>query len=412
MSTNNMIYKVNPYVTHTITGDKYALRNSMTGLAYKLSVASFDIYSFINEKKSVVATDIVDFFPQFSEENVREVVSYFHANKILLSDTPSDLAVLMKKDTSLFELKDIETENQLCIVGVPFGQGNPYPNSCSNFPDNFRVYIREKRISIKKNNIQTNAITNAYFGITKAYPLSEKAYKYVRDIGNVFISTQNESKRFVYEKIETLSKRLYEDNVPFFLGGDHSISYSTIKAAASFYDDLYIIQFDAHTDTYTSKYDQLHHDEKQHHHANFMSKCLPLDTIKKVYQLGIRGAVNFGFKPLSEKQEVIPCIVLKEMLKQQEIPINIPKESKIYLSIDIDVLDPLYAPGTSTRVPNGLTIDELLKCIRILYDAYPNQFIGFDLVEVSPHLDDATKTTADSAMHIILQIIQRFSYYA
>jgi len=143
-----------------------------------------------------------------------------------------------------------------------------------------------------------------------------------------------------------------------------------------------------------------------------MSKCLTWDAIKKVHQLGIRGVVNFGSPQVSPKQVIVPCSSLKKDLAKDEFALDIPKDAKIYITIDIDVLDPLFAPATATPVNNGLTIDELLKSLQIIYDQYHDQLIGFDLVEVSPHLYTPGKTTINSAIHIILQLIQRFSYYA
>lgn len=412
MVASETIYQTNPYVKSTVSGKQYSLRNSMTGVAFKLSEASFSIYDLVRKRDKIKLSEVVNAFPQFPEESIVDVIQYFYTQRLLISDAPSDLATITKKDITLFDLRDVEDQGNLCLLGVPFGQGNPFPNSCSNFPDNFRVYAREKRISLKNNTINCNEVSNAYLGITKNYDFSPTAYKHVRDIGNIFIDAQYESKRLIHDKISYIANQIYKENVPFFLGGDHSITYSTLKAATKEYDNIHVIQFDAHTDTYTSKYDQLNHDELQHHHGNFMTKCLEWDQIKKVHQLGIRGEVNFGYQESSPKQAIVPCITLKNLLYKENFELNIPADSKIYITIDIDVLDPVFAPATATPVNNGLTIDELLKCLQIIYDRYHDQLIGFDLVEVSPHLYNTAKTTAVSAMHIILQLIQRFSYYA
>jgi agmatinase len=411
MTNDTTFYRANPLVQHQEENGTFSVRNSMTGIAYKLSPASFNIYDFIRRRAPISSPEIVASFTEFPEDNVREIIAYFHQHHLLVTGSASDTAALTKKDITLFDLPDTGTEQQLCLIGVPFGQGNPMPNSCSNFPDNFRVYMREKRLSFAKQNIRCNAVTNDSFGITDNYDLSAAAFQWTRDLGNIFLDAQFESKKTIYNKIHQVAKEVFAKQVPFFLGGDHSISYSTIKAAAEQYDKLTIIQLDAHTDTYTSRKEELG-DENLHHHGNFMSRCLALPAVKKVYQLGIRGDVNFGLPPAGPKEVIVPCSALRRSLQQGTFQLDIPEDHKIYITIDIDVLDPQYAPATATPVGNGLSLEDLLACLRIIYDQYHQQLVGFDLVEVSPHRDDESRTTAISASYIILQIIQRFSYYA
>ena len=399
-------------VRHQQADGGYAVRNSMTGLAYKLSPASFSIYDFVRRQAPVVPAEVVASFAEFPEEDVREIISYFQRHKLIIPGGDASTVALTKKDITLFDLQDTEAPNTLGIVGIPYGQGNSLPNSCSNFPDSYRVHIREKKLSFVKNNIRCNALTKADFGIPEDYNLSGVAHRYIRDLGNIFLNAQYESKRSVYDKIYRAAGQLFRDQItPLFLGGDHSVSYPIIKAAASEYDKVTVIQLDAHTDTYSSPREELQ-DEEIHHHGNFISRCLQLPNVRKVYQLGIRGEVNFGWDQLSPKQEIIPCSALSRSIWDQSFALDIPTDHKVYLTIDIDVLDPHFAPATATPVPSGLALDELLKCIQLIFDRHGSQIAGCDLVEVSPHRDDDTRTTFSSATYILLQIIQRFSYYA
>lgn len=409
--TRPILYKANPLVKVRPLAGGVSLQNSMTGIAYKLATASFDIYQFFRGKERASVAEVQGAFTDYSTSDIAAVVDYFHAHKLILTDAPEDLAAITKKDVTLFELKDTPAPGQLCIVGVPFGAGNPLPNSCSSFPDNIRLHVRDKRISLREGAIRCNEVTNDFLGINEDYPLSATAYQHTCDLGNLFLNTQYESRQTIYERIYQVSKGLYATGTPLFLGGDHSISYSTIRAAAEHHGNICVVQFDAHTDTYTSSKMQLG-DDGIHNHGNFMSKCMALDGVKQVYQLGIRGDVNFGLSRGHEKQHIIPCRRLQTQLAAGGLQLDIPADCKVYISIDIDVLDPLVAPATASPVAGGLHEEELLSCLQYLFDSYSGQIIGLDLVEVSPHLYDGHKTTATTAAHILLQIIQRFSYHA
>ncbi|MEZ4986047.1 MAG: arginase family protein [Saprospiraceae bacterium] len=404
-------YRANPLVRVKSQQGQIAAQNSLTGVAYRLSDATLKIYKYICDHEGVSLPEIEAAFPDFTPSDIEAVVNYFHTHKLLLVGEPEDLDAITKKDVAFFDLPDKQESGKLCLVGIPFGSGNPLPNSCSSASDNLRLHIREKKLSLNAGNIRCNEVTNELLGIKEDYPFSAYAFAFARDLGNMFLNVQHESQKLLYERIYRIAKGLFKDTVPLFIGGDHSISYSTIRAAAAYHDKLCIIHFDAHTDTYSSARSLLAEDGV-HNHGNFVSKCMDLDQVQKVYQFGIRGDVNLSQPRSSGKQEIITCRTMKQNVANNNLLLTIPSDWKIYITIDIDVLDPEVAPATASPVPNGLSEYELLHYLRFIYDSFGHQIVGYDLVEISPHLYNKQQNTAISASHILLQIIQRYSYDA
>lgn len=182
------------------------------------------------------------------------------------------------------------------------------------------------------------------------------------------------------EMIEKAAVQLLTDNkFPVFLGGEHLVSYPLIKAFAGKYPDLRIIHFDAHADLRESYYGE----EKSH--STVMRKAAEILGPGKVYQLGIRSGIREEFEFARDNTRMFVDQIIEPL--QKVIPEL--KGKPVYVSLDIDVVDPAFAPGTGTQEPGGCTSREIIRAVHMLGDL---NVVGFDLVEVCPQLDFSERT--------------------
>ena len=182
---------------------------------------------------------------------------------------------------------------------------------------------------------------------------------------------------------------------PVLLGGDHTIALGGLRAVAREHGPVALIHFDAHLDTWNSYFgaDRTHGTVFR---RAYEEGLLVQDASSHV---GIRGPLyssqdlvddaSFGFEIVRAAD--VDRIGLDEIVDGVRRRTN---DAPIYLSIDIDVLDPAFAPGTGTPEMGGLTSRELLALVRALP---PDQIVAADLVEVSPPYDHAEITSLAAA---------------
>ena len=162
---------------------------------------------------------------------------------------------------------------------------------------------------------------------------------------------------------------------PIFLGGEHSITPPIVRAAAECYGTISVLQFDAHADlrdAYTGG---------KFSHASAMRRVL--ETTPNLVQVGIR---SFSEEEYLECPTQIESLITPRMLMQDrehclEKILNALTE-KVYITIDIDVFDPAFAPGTGTPEPGGLDWFQVTSILRRVCEA--KNVIGADVVEVAP----------------------------
>jgi agmatinase len=304
----------------------------------------------------------------------------------------------------LSKSKQVQLGNKAVVfVGIPLGIGNKSNSTSSLFPNSFRNYLAKYGIKLDKESFLNFKAFNSEFENLKIITAEERLF----DLGNIFFDL-NESPTFCYQKIETIARGLFKESAsqrPFFIGGDHSISFPLIKAAIDLYgDDLCVIHFDAHTDTYDSAYSQIKHNQKIHHHGNFLTKCFE-SGLQHAYQFGIRGIVNCNQKE-NKHQSIFWCNELKKLIKENDSFSSLPKNKKYYVTFDFDVLDPLYFNGTTTPVIDGLTLDECARLIELVLK--DKEIIGMDIVELYTDKGELI-TTHQVANYIILQLLNVLS---
>ncbi|SHF03967.1 agmatinase [Seinonella peptonophila] len=206
-----------------------------------------------------------------------------------------------------------------------------------------------------------------------------------------------------YDQITAgLAPILEKQIVPIILGGDHSITLGNLRAFAKQYGPMALVHFDSHNDTWDNYYG-----EKYMHGTPFLRAVEEgLLDVEHSIQVGIRGplyepddvedARRLGFEVITMKQ-------VREM-GQQEVLLRIHqrvKKQPVYVSFDIDFIDPAYAPGTGTPEVGGPTSYEALSYVRGLDGI---NLKGFDLVEVLPAYDSG-EITAVVASNVAYEMI-------
>ena len=194
-----------------------------------------------------------------------------------------------------------------------------------------------------------------------------------------------------FEKINKSLTVLLEKQEPIIsLGGDHSITYPIIEAYAQKYPDLTILHLDAHPDTY--------HDFQGNpfSHASPFARIMEKRLVKRLVQVGIRTMT--GHQKDQAQRFGVEVIAMNELHKASDLAFDGP----LYLSLDMDCLDPAFAPGVSHHEPGGMSTRQVLQIIQNL----KTPLVGADIVEVNPKRD-LNGVTAMVAAKLLKEILAK-----
>ena len=197
------------------------------------------------------------------------------------------------------------------------------------------------------------------------------------DAGDLAFSDNN-----AFEVIESgIGKMLAAGRRPVSLGGDHSITYPIVKALARKYPELTIFHFDAHPDLYDE------FEGNRLSHACPFARIMESGLAKRLVQVGIR-AMNGHQREQARRFGV-------ELVEMRGLPAyaKLKAIGPIYLSFDMDVVDPAFAPGVSHREPGGMSVREAISRLH----AIEGDIVGADVVEYNPVRDLADMTATVSA---------------
>ncbi|MBL0345899.1 agmatinase [Candidatus Villigracilis affinis] len=176
---------------------------------------------------------------------------------------------------------------------------------------------------------------------------------------------------------EQAAGRLYEAGLKVMaFGGDHSVTYPLVKAAAKAHPNLSILHFDAHPDLYDN------FEDNPHSHASPFARIMEAGLAKRLVQVGIR-TIN-GHQREQANRFGVEVLTMKNW---QDV-FNINFDSPLYITFDMDCLDPAFAPGISHWEPGGLSTREALSVIQSLQA----NIIGADVVELNPTRDPLNVT--------------------
>ncbi|WP_226669185.1 agmatinase [Metabacillus litoralis] len=238
-------------------------------------------------------------------------------------------------------------------------------------------------------------IREVSIGLEEYSPYLDKELDEVKyfDAGDIPLPFGNPQKsiELIEEYIDSL---LRDDKYPLGMGGEHLVSWPVMKAMYKKYPDLAIIHMDAHTDLRDD------YEGEPLSHSTPIKKIANLIGPTNVYSFGIRSGMKEEFKWAKEVGMHISKFEVLEPLKE-----ILPKLAgrPVYVTIDIDVLDPAHAPGTGTVDAGGITSKELLASIHAIA-ASDVRVVGSDLVEVAP-IYDPSEQTANTASKILREMI-------
>lgn len=228
----------------------------------------------------------------------------------------------------------------------------------------------------------------------KRFPWSFNLLKHARiiDAGDLVFST-GDAEAFSVSAEAAALQIIESGKTLVSLGGDHFVTLPLLRAHAKKYGKMALIHFDAHTDTYSqgSRYDH----GTMFYHA---PKEGLIDKYQSI-QIGIRteyGKADHGFHVISapEANDLSASSILDTIKKTVgDLP--------VYLTFDIDCLDPAFAPGTGTPVCGGLSTDKVLKILHGMQDI---NIVGMDITEVAPAYDQS-EITALMAATIALELM-------
>jgi agmatinase len=222
----------------------------------------------------------------------------------------------------------------------------------------------------------------------------------VGDIGDV--DTNPVSLEMTYERVEARVRELVAaDCTPLVLGGDHSMSYPVLKALAERHGPLGMIHIDSHSDLWDDYFGS------KYAHGTMFRRAIEDGILQPdaVIQVGIRGQLFDEHDDEYGQAAGVEAIRIEEALELGAAAIGERWRRlagrPVYLSFDIDAVDPAFAPGTGTPAVGGFTSIQALELVRRL-DAI--ELVGCDVVEVSPPYDVAG-TTAYLAANIAYELL-------
>lgn len=259
-------------------------------------------------------------------------------------------------------------EYDIAIIGIPFDEKSCYLRGASKGPRAIREASTGKAI---------NPWTELGVNLERETVLV--------DLGDIDITGDF---RDVFSRVEEkIFEILEKEAIPFVLGGDHSISYPAVRAFSRKFKPLDILHFDAHPDLYEELYGD------RYSHACPFARIMEEGLAQNLVQVGVRAAT--GQQRDKALEHGVRIIEMKDFKEGLTLDFSNP----LYISFDMDALDPAYAPGVSHHESGGLSTRQAINVIHAL-DA---QIVGLDVVEVNPERD-ITGITAAAAVKIIKEV--------
>ena len=215
------------------------------------------------------------------------------------------------------------------------------------------------------------------------------------DAGDVLV-LPGEDADVVHARVTDVVRRVVDAGArPVVLGGDHSVSFDALAALGGLGRPVCVIHLDAHTDlgdAVPAGSPRPHGRRHLLHHGNVMSVVMAdLPWVTRLVQAGLRGVVGAHQRGAADDRVISVGIDdLDDAMTSGRLRAAVPEGAACWLSIDIDVVDPAFAPSTGTPVPGGLLPRELLRLIRHVVAG--RDFVGMDVVEVAAPLGPADGT--------------------
>ncbi len=309
-----------------------------------------------------------------------------------------------------FGLPDDAVSSQVVVIPVPWDVTTSYRDGTSKGPE----AIREASVQL---DFYDTFINNAWEKLPRTFPfphqiaaLNKQMRPLAKEIIQHLEEGGSENNPTIREKIKKVNHASEELNhwleqkstellaagkIPVVLGGDHSSPLGLMRALGLKHAEFGILQFDAHADL------RIAYEGFEFSHASIMHNALKINAVKKLVQCGIRD-LSADEAERAEKDDRIELFhdqQIAEKLFEGEnwsqicghIINRLPQ--KVYISFDIDALDPALCPDTGTPVPGGMSFNQALYLLRKLH-ASGKEIIAFDLCETAPGDSEINVITA------------------
>ncbi len=264
-------------------------------------------------------------------------------------------------------------EYDIAIIGIPFDEKSCYLRGAAKGPQAIRAASTGKAI-----NPWTELGVN----------LEEDVV--IKDMGDLEVSGNFKA---VFSLIEDkISALVDKEAAPVVLGGDHSISYPVVKAFSKRIDSLDILHFDAHPDLYPELYGD------PFSHACPFARIVEEGLVENLVQVGIRAATG------EQREKALEHGVRMIEMKDIKEGLTLDFLNALYISFDMDALDPAFAPGVSHHEPGGLTTRQVIEILQSLQA----DIVGMDIVELNPERDPSAITAA-AAVKIIKEVVGKIA---
>jgi len=290
-------------------------------------------------------------------------------------------------------------DTHIGVIGVPYDSSVTHERGSSKAPNVLREISSDK------------------WPLTENFISLEKLK--IKDFGDADV--ENKEDYAVQEAVTKKVKPIVEaDIIPLVLGGDHSITSGVVKAFENF-ENLGILWFDSHYDV-MDRYKGLKGRKiSKYNHACPLRRILEMPNVKpeNVLIIGVRDFIIDELNFIIENH--IETVYAKDFLKiKPDTIVDIIKRKfenlpGVYVSFDIDILDPAYAPGTGVPIPGGISTRFLLDLLRRMFEQekkllYSDErhlmkIVGFDMVEISPP-HDIGRITSFAGISIITAIFE------
>jgi agmatinase len=258
------------------------------------------------------------------------------------------------------------------LIGIPYDANSSFLKGPALAPNRIRL-------------IEKEGSANSY----SEHGLEIKEGLNYMDIGDIFFKESNP--KTAYQNIvDSVSDAISDGSKVISIGGDHSVTYPIVTAFTKFYDNMHILHLDAHGDLYDN------FDNNPYSHASPFARIMESSKIATLTQVGIRSMTQHQRE--QARRFNVSIIEMKDFHTNFLSTLSSP----LYISVDIDVLDPAFAPGVSHHEPGGMTTRELFYILQNI----KADIVGADIVEYNP-TRDINHTTAMVGYKVLKELVAK-----
>jgi len=244
-----------------------------------------------------------------------------------------------------------EPRAKLALIGFRFDENSSFMKGAADAPPQIRAAFRSEASNLFSESGLDLGTEGLFF-----------------DAGDVEPVTGTDAQSLIQDSVSTL---LSDGLAPISLGGDHSITYPIVRAVARRFPNLSILHFDAHPDIYDE------FQSNRYSHASPFARIMEERLASRLVQVGIR-TIN-----THQREQIKRFGVEVVEMRDWREGLAIEFDSPVYVSFDVDALDPAFAPGVSHREPGGLSTRQAIDLIQRV----KGRIVGADIVEFNPRMD-------------------------